>query len=117
MALRLLLDEDIKSKRLVRLLKEAGHDVVTTVDVGLDGQSDPTVLASAAKLGRTVLTYNCDDFRALHASAIAHAGILVVYQEPGKSMSYQEMLSAIENLEHSGISLQGSLFALNQWHY
>ena len=115
--LRLLLDEDIKSRQLVRLLSEAGHDVQTTSDLGIDGASDIAVLAAAKAENRIVLTYNCSDFRALHDSNPNHAGILVVYQEPEKELSRPEIVRAISNVEKAGVSLPMALHALNQWKY
>lgn len=117
MALRLLLDEDIKSKRLVRLLREADHNVATTADLRLDGHTDTEVLAGAVRENRIVLTYNCDDFRTLHEATGDHAGILLVYQEPGKSLSHEEIVMAISNLEESEIPIPHSIYALNQWRY
>ena len=114
---RLLLDEDIKAKSLVRVLITAGHDIVTTADLGLDGHSDAVVLEQASLSARAVLTYNCDDFRALHESMPDHCGIILVYQEPRKTMSYPDITRALENLEQSGILLPGSIHALNTWHY
>lgn len=43
MSLRLLIDEDTQDKRLVKLLKEAGHDVLTANEAGLMSQPDPVV--------------------------------------------------------------------------
>ncbi|CAN5669900.1 hypothetical protein BH11ARM2_BH11ARM2_00760 [soil metagenome] len=113
----MLLDEDIKSKRLVRLLAEAGHDVATTADLALDGHRDAEVLAGAVRENRVVLTYNCDDFRALHEAGGEHPGILLVYQEPGKSLSREEIVRTIGNLEGSAVPIPGSLHALNHWRY
>ena len=115
--LRLLLDEDIKARFLVRLLLAGGHDVVTTADLELDGQPDVAVLAKGAELSRLVLTYNCDDFRALHEQGMAHAGILLVYREAEKKMSYAQIVRALENLESSGYLISGTIHALNAWFY
>jgi predicted nuclease of predicted toxin-antitoxin system len=95
---KLLLDEDIKARSLVRLLVTQGHDVATTQDRMLDGQPDDAVLMLAAEEGRILLTYNCDDFRHLHEQGQSHAGIGLVYQEPGKSMSYTQIARALTNL-------------------
>jgi len=40
------------------------------------------VLARATELRRTVLTINRRDFRLLHQSHIAHAGIVICTQDP-----------------------------------
>jgi len=49
--MQLLVDEDTKSKKLIRLLSEAGHDVVTTADLGLDRMDDPAVLQKGRETG------------------------------------------------------------------
>ena len=115
--IRLLLDEDIKAKSLVKLLVEAGHDVLTTSDLSLDGHSDAEVLAAASADGRVVLTYNCDDFRVLHNENTSHCGIILAYQEPGKSLSYGQIVLSLGNLEKSGSLLPGTLHVLNHWCY
>ncbi len=115
--IRLLLDEDIKANTLIRLLREAGHDVVTTADLALDGKHDIDVLTGAIRESRVVLTYNCDDFRLLHQDADSHSGIVLVYQEPGKSMSYTQIVTALGNLDASGALVASSLHALNLWSY
>lgn len=80
MSLRLLIDEDAQDKRLVKLLREASHDVVTVNEVDLMSQPDPIVLAYAQENNRLLLTFNCDDFEALHQENLNHPGILAVYQ-------------------------------------
>ena len=54
--MRLLVDEDSQSKRLVHLLREAGHDVLTVAEVGLKAHEDAEVFAFAKREERVVLT-------------------------------------------------------------
>lgn len=63
MGIRLLVDEDLQAKRLVQMLRTAGHDVMTASEAGLDGASDESVLSRATGEGRSVLTRNADHFR------------------------------------------------------
>jgi len=114
---KVLLDEDMKARVLVRLLTAAGHDVVTTSDLDLDGHIDPVVLARAASEHRILITYNGDDFRALHDSGASHAGVVLVYREHRNVMSYAEIVRALDNILASYSNLDNSLHVLNQWVY
>lgn len=115
--LRLLLDEDSKSKALIRRLSDMGHDVKTTADFDLDGQSDSVVLERARKESRVLLTKNCTDFREIHEATPDHQGILLVFQEPGSIMSSDDITNAIGNLEKSGAPIAGQCQSLNSWQY
>ncbi|WP_334907623.1 DUF5615 family PIN-like protein [Nostoc sp.] len=44
MSLKLLIDEDSQAKRLVNLLQNAGHDVITVNEAGLMSKPDSVVL-------------------------------------------------------------------------
>lgn len=119
MSLRLLIDEDSLAKVLVKMLREAGHDVVTVNEIGLNGQTDPVVLEYAKQNNRIVLTHNCQDFEKLHQKNPIHAGILSIYENKdySKNMSRQEIVKAIANLETAKIPLLGQFVALNHWSY
>ena len=58
MSLRLFLDEDSQAKRLVDLLRDADHDVLTVNEVGLVRKPDSFVLDYARQEGRLLLTRN-----------------------------------------------------------
>ena len=62
MSIKLLINEDSQDKRLVRLLKEAGHDVVTASEAGLMGKPDSEVFQYAMARNHVILTQNCQDF-------------------------------------------------------
>lgn len=119
MSLRLLLDEDSQAKKLVNLLQQAGHDVITVNQVGLIAKADSVVLDIARQEGRILLTRNCDDFSNLHTANSSHPGILAVYQDANtaKNMSYSEIVNAIANLEVAGFELSQQFIPLNQWNY
>lgn len=119
MSLKLLIDEDSQDKVLVRLLREAKHDVVTANESGLMGQPDSVVFSYAREQNRIILTLNCRDFAAIHQSNPIHPGIFALYQEanPYKKMSFKDIVRAIANLEAVGISLANQFIPLNHWNY
>lgn len=119
MSLRLLIDEDCQDKVLVRLLREAQHDVITANEANLTGQPDLIVFGYAIRENRVILTFNCQDFEVLHQTHPNHSGIFVVYQEanPFKKMSFKAIVRAIFNLETANIFLADQFISLNHWNY
>ena len=119
MSLRLLLDEDSQSKRLVSVLRKAGHEVLTINETGLAGSSDDVVLDYARAKNWILLTHNCDDFEDLHQINPNHPGILAVYRNADrfKNMSFKDIVKAISNLEVAGIPLANQFISLNHWNY
>lgn len=119
MSLRFLLDEDAQASLLAKLLRQAGHDVVTVNEAGLVRQADSIVLEYARGEMHLLITYNCDDFEALHDANPFHPGILVVYRDANasKNMSFRMMVSALANLEAANIPLENQFIALNPWKY
>jgi predicted nuclease of predicted toxin-antitoxin system len=67
LSLKLLIDEDAQDKVLVKLLRQAGHEVITVNQAGLMSQPDFIVLDYARNADRILLTLNCRDFQSLHA--------------------------------------------------
>jgi len=119
LSLRLLIDEDTQAKPLVKLIKNAGHDVVTVNDVNLIGSSDETVLNCAIALLRVLITHNCNDFKLLHQSRINHPGILAIYRDRNKSknLTHKDIVRSIANIEAAQIKIDNQFIALNQWNY
>jgi hypothetical protein len=78
--LKLLLDE-MYSARLAEVLRAAGVDVRTFVELGLAGSSDPEVFAAAIVDGRALLTENVADFARISAEHVSagqhHPGVLI----------------------------------------
>lgn len=67
MSLRLLIDEDTQARRLVEMLRESGHNVLTIGEAGVTGIPDTMALEMARSHQRILLTRNCDDlFRTIH---------------------------------------------------
>ena len=119
MSLKLLIDEDCQDRLLVKLLRNAGHDVITVNEAGLMGKSDLVILERAKTEKRVLLTYNCDDFESLHEIDSNHLGILAVYQNANhlKNMSFKEIVRAVNNIEKSEMILEKLFVSLNQWNY
>ena len=115
--MKLLLDEDSQGRVFVRLMRDAGHDVQTVTEAGLSGSPDPEVLDYARKQGRVLLTRNGRDFLALHQGDPSHLGILIEYQDadPGKNMTYEQIVGAVGKMEASGLELAGRCLAVNPW--
>jgi predicted nuclease of predicted toxin-antitoxin system len=119
LSLRLLIDEDAQDKVLVKILREAGHDLITVNEARLMGQPDQVVFNYALNNNRIILTFNCPDFEKLHQQTLTHSGIFVVYQEanPNKKMSFKNIARAIANLEAANIPLANQFISLNHWNY
>lgn len=117
--MRLLVDEDSQARTLVRLLVEAGHDVLTVEAAGLHSMADHEVLGRAIQEQRMLLTRNCSDFLDLHAGMPNHHGILAIYQDadPAKNMSYTDIVRALGNLGASGVSFSGEFIVVNAWRW
>lgn len=64
---------------VVEGLRQLGHDVVTTQELGNAGQSipDEDVLSTAVQMQRAVITHNRRDFIRLHRQGQNHYGIVV----------------------------------------
>ena len=80
------------------MLRSAGHDVVTSIDVFGTGASDTAVFEHGKREKRAILTFDCDDFVALHEKDSEHSGILLVYQDgDSRDMTYREIVGAIDS--------------------
>jgi predicted nuclease of predicted toxin-antitoxin system len=127
LSLELLIDEDAQDKILVKMLKKAGHDVLTVNEAGLASEEDSVVFGYARSTNRILLTLNCRDFEILHQANSNHPGIFAIYQEanPSKKMSFKAIVRAIPqgsasqraNLENANIPLANQFISLNQWNY
>ena len=119
--MKLLVDEDTKAKKLLGLLRKAGHDVVSTQDLGIDTAEDQEVFAHAQTLGRVVLTKNVEHYLELHElhKLAGHMGVLAIHQSGklDKDMSYDDIVNAIANIESAGENLAGDYQSLNAWHW
>ena len=71
---------------LVNELRRLGYDVLTSREAGNANQGVPDneVLSTAAVDGRCVVTFNRDDFLALHRQGMEHGGIVVCKDDPDR---------------------------------
>ncbi len=117
----LLADEDSKAAILISRLREAGHDVVSTQDLGKDSLPDLDVFALAQSLGRTILTRNPEDFLKLHEENLAkgHCGVLAIYQgaDNEKNMSFKDIVQAISTIEAAGVTMANCFYVVNKWNW
>lgn len=67
------------SADLVKALRQLGYDVLTSYEAGNANQGilDDQVLQAATVENRSVITFNRDDFLALHRSGVEHSGIVI----------------------------------------
>jgi hypothetical protein len=63
--MRLCLDDDSAAAHLVRLLRQAGHDVQVPADAGLSGEDDAVHLTYAVKGDRVKRVINSASIRRL----------------------------------------------------
>src|SRR5438552_4185215 len=78
--MQLYADEDFPLPA-VEELRTRGHDVITAQEDGQASASDPTVLARAFSLNRSLLTHNRRGYERLHRQGAGHAGILSATQD------------------------------------
>ena len=64
-------------RRVVELLREFNHDVLTVQEADNRGLSDEKVVAFAVSQRRAVLTLNRKDFIKLHNLNSRHCGIVI----------------------------------------
>ena len=80
--MRALLDEQVSSQLVVELRRRGHHVTAVSERRGLLGSSYPSVVETAAREGRTVITNNVKDFRPLAAQRLAagrgHPGLILV---------------------------------------
>lgn len=89
---RLFLNEHL-SPRLAAQLCRYGYDVTCCRDAGLLSDDDASQLAYAVSQQRAIVTFNVDDFSALHEGYLAegneHWGIVFSTEEPIKTLMHR----------------------------
>jgi Domain of unknown function (DUF5615) len=119
--MRLYLDDDSIYGLLVKLLRQAGHDVLLPADLGVSGTDDPVHLRYAIRDHRAFLTHHYDDFLLLRELLLEgqghHPGILVVRRDndPQRDMRPPNIVRAIAKLTAAGIPITDEYIVLNQW--
>jgi predicted nuclease of predicted toxin-antitoxin system len=105
----LLADEDF-DHRVVRLLREADHDVITILDLGLAGLAipDEQIFAIAIAMNRCILTFNRKDFIKLHWNNPKHDGIIICTRNP----DVEALFTKIAELLSENVQLNGRLLRI-----
>jgi Uncharacterized protein conserved in bacteria len=106
---RLYADENFPLP-IVKLLRLAGHDVLTTEEAGNSGLGipDQDVLAYAIRNERAILTRNWDDFRQLHRAHPDHFGIIICKEDLNTERQATRINEAISDQGN----LQGKLIRI-----
>lgn len=119
--MQLYIDEDASKQSLIQRLRQAGHNVQSAADAGLLHATDARQLAHAIEHDFVLLTRNDDDFQELHdlilIAAGHHSGVLVVRSDndPARDMTDRAIVTAVANLESSGVPIADEVHYLNQW--
>ncbi|NJP09569.1 MAG: DUF5615 family PIN-like protein [Leptolyngbyaceae cyanobacterium RU_5_1] len=106
---RLYADEQFP-QRIVELLRELEHDVLTVQEAGKRELPDESVLDFATKENRAVLTLNRWDFIWLHEQQPNHAGILACKDDSDR----EKMTNRIHEAIASNEPLAGKLIRVNR---
>lgn len=104
MTFRFYANENL-SADLVKALRNLSYDVVTSYEAGNANQriSDDQVLQTATAENRAVITFNRDDFLALHRSGVDHSGIIVCKDDSniqGIGQALHDYLATQETLQN-----------------
>lgn len=115
---RFYLDEDI-SAELAALLRNAGHNVLTTDEAGPRAYPDSDQMLRAWSDDRILVTHNSGDFFMLHyawtswprawaiGQAPHHAGIATIPQPPRLTHSHAAVM--LHQLTTSGIEIENDI--------
>lgn len=117
--LSLYLDDCAYSKRLRRMLIEAGHQVTTPFDADIAGANDRMHFDHACRNELVIVTKDANDFESLHRQNKNHFGIFAICEEAdrSKNMSYDDTIRAINNLASTELPLEGQFYVLNHWRW
>ncbi len=80
---------------VVEQLRLLGHDVLTVQEAGRQGGNDAKVLAFATSVGRTVLTFDRQDFIRLHGQNPPHGGIIVCTDDDAVALANRIHLAIV----------------------
>ena len=97
-------------RRVVEILRDLGHDVLTVQEAGNTGLSDEEVVAFATTQNRAVLTLNRRHFIRLHQLQPNHPGIIVCSRDDDWNRQATRINQAISLVE----TLTGMLIRVNR---
>jgi predicted nuclease of predicted toxin-antitoxin system len=102
--MKLLLDEHL-SPDIAEALRTRGHDVVSVLEIGLEGKSDQVIWRRAIVEGRVVVTYDKGDFLGLYRlffqEGIHHPGVVIISNRTIPSSDLGGLIRALERLLQS----------------
>lgn len=116
---RLYLDEDVLPD-LARVLRTAGHDVVSAHEVGALGLADEEQLARATAERRALLSFNSRHFiplaREWFSAGRSHAGIVVSFRQYRRRELRDLRRAALSLLERvTAEELDNAVYVLDQF--
>ena len=97
---------------VVEVLRELGHDVLTTSDSGHDNAAipDDAVLRFAREQDRTLITLNRRDFIKLHRQSALHSSIVVCTVDS----DFKDQAKRIHDAVTAASKIQGELLRVNR---
>lgn len=109
---RLYADQNFPA-RVVELLRNLTHDVITAKEAGNAGveMSDEDVLAFAHSHSRAILTVNRSDFVKLHDLEMPHSGIIICAED----MDREKMARQINESIFWVSTLRGNLIKVKSY--
>lgn len=119
--MKLYLDDDTAARYLIALGRKTKREIISPEDVGMTGQHDALHLLHAIQNQCVMVTRNFSDYEPLHKLVVGcggkHPGILLIRSDNDRTrdMKPQEIVTAVNHLEKSGIQLENQLVVLNQW--
>ena len=105
------LDENFGA-RTQNLFREAGHDVRTVYDEGLQGATDQRIYEVCRTENRSLVTLDLDFTDVIRFPPGAANGIVVVRvpRTPGLPLLEQLIRQFLQALEHMSVELEGNLW-------
>ncbi|MEY3868148.1 MAG: DUF5615 family PIN-like protein [Microcoleaceae cyanobacterium] len=115
--IRLYLDEDSRSKKLLQALQSRGVDTITVAETGMLSRSDEDQLIWACANQRVIYSFNTRDFYRIHTNWLekgdSHAGIILGQQNYSLGEQMRRLLNIIS--VKSAEEMQNQIEFLSAW--
>ncbi|MEG4347855.1 DUF5615 family PIN-like protein [Microcoleus sp. A003_D6] len=115
--IRLYLDEDSRSKKLLQALQTRGVDVITVAETGMLSRSDEEQLSWAFANQRVIYSFNTRDFYRIHTNWLErgdfHAGIILGQQTYSVGEQMRRLLRLIS--AKSATEMQNQIEFISAW--